>query len=350
LIVVLSVREDPHASVIGNEFDHRGAPWLLFDPADLPTSAELSTRIGCSGSAQPLLRLPNRQIDLADVAAVYLRRPGHPRPPEHLSQPESAFVAEETERYVVDLWDSLDVFMFPAPRAVILRAQLRLRQLRLAGDLGFELPDTVVGNDPDRVWQLYRDHGGRLVSKKVGQGAFEENRRGERVLRYTEPIRPRDLAFFTGIRHCPVIVQEAIPKRLELRVTVVASRVFAAAIYSQDSHHTKHDWRHYDQATTRIQPWQLPRELEARCVALVRRLDLWYGAIDLILTPDGRYVFLEINPAGQYLWIEDATGQPITSAIADLLIAARPPADGGCQGNALTVGHRLTARVGGLWP
>jgi len=57
--------------------------------------------------------------------------------------------------------------------------------------------------------------------------------------------------------------------------------------------------------------------------ALMRRLGLVYGAIDLRLTPDGRYVFLEINPAGQFLYVEQQTGQPIAAALAALLAAGR---------------------------
>ena len=53
---------------------------------------------------------------------------------------------------------------------------------------------------------------------------------------------------------------------------------------------------------------------------MVERLGLCYGAIDMILTPDGRYVFIEINPNGQYLWIEQETGLPISAAICDLLM------------------------------
>jgi glutathione synthase/RimK-type ligase-like ATP-grasp enzyme len=77
---------------------------------------------------------------------------------------------------------------------------------------------------------------------------------------------------------------------------------------------------------TQYAPHDLPRDVERRCVALVGRLGLTYGAIDMIVTPDGRYVFLEINPSGLYQWIEVATGLPITDAICDLLIAASRPA------------------------
>ncbi|NJR75066.1 MAG: hypothetical protein HC773_18390 [Scytonema sp. CRU_2_7] len=124
--------------------------------------------------------------------------------------------------------------------------------------------------------------------------------------------------------------QAYIPKRLELRITVVGQQVFAAEIHSQETNHTRYDWRRYDHHKTPYFPHELPPEVEQRCVQLVEKLGLCYGAIDMILTPDGRYVFLEINPNGQYLWIELATGLPISDAICDLLISGSPinkPAD-----------------------
>jgi glutathione synthase/RimK-type ligase-like ATP-grasp enzyme len=116
-----------------------------------------------------------------------------------------------------------------------------------------------------------------------------------------------------------------VPKRVELRITVVGDQVFAAEIHSQKAKRTRIDWRRYDLAHTPHYPHTLPDEVRRSCVELVRRLGLCYGAIDMVLTPDGRYVFLEINPNGQFLWIEQLTGMPISDAICDLLASGRTP-------------------------
>jgi glutathione synthase/RimK-type ligase-like ATP-grasp enzyme len=65
---------------------------------------------------------------------------------------------------------------------------------------------------------------------------------------------------------------------------------------------------------------QLPEKVAQQCVDLVARSRLVYATIDLILTPDDRYVFLELNSAGEYGWIESLTGLPISEAIADYLL------------------------------
>jgi glutathione synthase/RimK-type ligase-like ATP-grasp enzyme len=79
------------------------------------------------------------------------------------------------------------------------------------------------------------------------------------------------------------------------------------------------DFRHYDIDNTPYLVHQLPDEIQQKCFTMLSALNLSYGAFDLILTPDDKYIFLEINPSGQYGWIETLTGMPITSAICDLL-------------------------------
>lgn len=132
------------------------------------------------------------------------------------------------------------------------------------------------------------------------------------------------MGYATALRFCPVIFQAYVPKLFELRITVVGKQVFAAEIHSQQANHTRHDWRRYDNYKTPHLPHQLPCSMEQRCVHLVEQLGLSYGAIDMVVTPDGRYVFLEINPNGQYLWIEETTGLPISDAICDLLMSGIP--------------------------
>lgn len=106
-----------------------------------------------------------------------------------------------------------------------------------------------------------------------------------------------------------------------LVVTKPGDKVFPCAISSQNSQQTIEDWRRYDLPNTPHKPYALPMDLEQKCIALVKTLGLIFGCIDMIITPNNEYVFLEINPNGQWLWIEQLTGLPIAKALAELLIA-----------------------------
>ena len=122
------------------------------------------------------------------------------------------------------------------------------------------------------------------------------------------------------IRHTPGIFQELVLKDYEVRLTVVADKMFAAKILSQWDERTKLDWR-IAPHDIKYEPIDLPADICDKVSAFMAETGLIYSCIDFIVTPEGRHVFLESNPRGQYLWIEHYTGMPITEAIADALTA-----------------------------
>ena len=127
-------------------------------------------------------------------------------------------------------------------------------------------------------------------------------------------LREEEVQLLDHVRHTPVIFQSYADAVYDLRITVVGDQIFAAAIFSQETDY-KIDCR-IDIGNARIQAVTLPLEVDERLRTLMRCMGLVYGAVDMRLKPDGTYVFLEINPAGQFLYIEVATGLPITAAMA----------------------------------
>jgi len=316
MILVLTSPDDTHADRVCDLLDQADAPWFRFDPAAFPHSAQLTVTTGATGLVQRLLVTRDHSLDLAQVTALWYRRPQAPVvevpgiDPSH-----NAALAEECQHLVRDLWETLACLMVPASYWVIQRAQHKISQLQLATALGFELPPTMVTNDPSALIAFSRAHNGQIISKPCMGLALQ--RTG--YYQYTRPVTRRDLAAAETIHASPMIFQKLVPKAVEVRITVVGDQVFAVAIHSQVSHHTRYDWRRYHHDHTPLTPHTLPPALAAQCVALVARMGLTYGAIDMILTPNGRYIFLEINPNGQYLWVESRTGVPISAAIARLL-------------------------------
>lgn len=126
------------------------------------------------------------------------------------------------------------------------------------------------------------------------------------------------MGIVSKIKYAPSLFQEYVPKDVELRITIVGNEVFAAEIHSQQKEAARHDWRR-DALALEHREHQLPDNVRLKCVNLAKAFNLEFGAIDMILTPDGRYVFLEINPNGQWAWIEEFTGLPISEALIELL-------------------------------
>jgi glutathione synthase/RimK-type ligase-like ATP-grasp enzyme len=322
MILILSRPDDPHARVVSEMLEARRARHAWIDPGAFDGQTEVSAWLSPRAAVKRTWRHRGQNVELDEVTAAWYRRPSPRQADPALANAECRdYAAAETRAFVGDLWNSLACRWVPGPLAVFRRAEMKLSQLTAATALGFELPPTLVTNSPRDFFDFYRAHDGNLISK-LPSATFLKDSFDRRFGRYTERVRYRDLAHAESIRSSPMIFQAYVEKRLELRVTIVGAQVFAAAIHSQATNQTKEDWRRMDPSHTPYTAHSLPPEIAERCVALVRRLGLTYGAIDLILTPDGRHVFLEINPNGQYLWVERATGLPISEAICDQLMSS----------------------------
>lgn len=317
-VLVLTQPGDTHAAAVTRRLVETGTRVTQFDPAEFPSTTTLSLYLSPAGATRRTLVRGTDHVDLGSVDAVWFRRPRDPRAHTEVVDPAvREYVEQECELFAGALWDDLDALAVPGTRSDIRLAGRKQTQLRLAGRLGFELPPTLVTTDPDEFLDFWDRHEGRVITKPLQRSWLV--RGDESYARMAEPATTVDVAAAESMRLCPLIVQAYVDKRVELRVTVVGTHVFAAEIHSQAGNHTRLDWRCYDASTARFAVHTLPADVERRCLRLVAELGLRYGAIDLIVTPDGRYVFLEINPSGQWLWIEDATGLPISAALAALL-------------------------------
>ncbi len=265
MILILTGPNDPHADHVSQALAQRGADFVRFNPADFPVRANLSLRYDHVGQLQSSLRMGDTAIELTELQSVWLRRPKLPVPHAHIGDEKTrAFVAEECQIFVRDLWNAIASHWLPGQPMAIARAQFKASQLKQAADVGFELPPTLFTNSPDEFLAFYDRHGGNIVNKLVGV-AFDRAV-GDTFSRYTEVVSKRHVGYAASLQYCPVILQAYVPKRMELRITVVGKQVFAAEIHSQVTHHTRHDWRRYDMRQTPHLPHALPPEIQERCV------------------------------------------------------------------------------------
>jgi len=184
-------------------------------------------------------------------------------------------------------------------------------QLAVAQSLGLEIPQTMMTSDPEEVRAFWRQCDGDVIYKQflaLPEAWSETRRLGEAETKVGD----------AAIRLAPVIFQQRVAAVADLRVTIIGDEVFAAAVDVRD---LAYDVDVRMNLNANYVAHELPDDVADKLRAMMRRLGLVYGAIDLRLTAEGRYVFLEINPAGQFLYIEQATGQQITAALAAHLAA-----------------------------
>ena len=220
------------------------------------------------------------------------------------------FAINECQEAFYGLWLGLDDVLWINHPTRTEDAALKPYHLKMAQKVGLEIPRTLITNNPEDARQFVEEHG---INKTVYK-AFSAT---EQNWRETRTLRSEEVSLLDNLRFAPVIFQEYIPAQCDLRVTIVGDDIFAAAIYSQHTAY-KIDYRMEISSAT-IEPYGIPSSTAEGLKNLMNKLDLIYGAVDMRLTPDGRFVFLEINPAGQWRFIEKYTKQPITNTFAELL-------------------------------
>jgi glutathione synthase/RimK-type ligase-like ATP-grasp enzyme len=319
MIVVISHAGDPHAMRVTELLGSRGKDVLLLDLSQFPSGASLTVDFDDCACAKPRIRYATtagEERDLSSARAVWWRRPqavdlaGITDPHVH------AFTAGEWHEAIHGLWELMDAaWMNPPVRDEV--AGRKLRQLQLARELGLAIPRTLVTSDPDEAR--------RFVDRGDGaQTIFKTFSCTHQIWRETRLVGAAERGALDAVRLAPVIFQEYVPAEADIRVTAVGGRLFAAAIHSAATDYPV-DFR-MSLGQAEVEPTTLPADVTGRLLALMQRLGIVYGAFDFRRTPEGEHVFLEVNTAGEFLFVEERTGQPITAAVASWLA---DPAAGG---------------------
>jgi glutathione synthase/RimK-type ligase-like ATP-grasp enzyme len=193
-------------------------------------------------------------------------------------------------------------------------------QLKVARSIGFDVPATLISNDSTAVRAFAAEHQ-PLICKPLGEGRIEFDG-GERLF-FTSRFEATASDLLDDLGPEPYLFQELVDKNYDLRVTVIGEEVFAVRIESQVLPEAEVDWRRAGVRVPHVAE-TLPSEVVDRCLALVRGFELEFAAIDLVRARDDRYVFLELNPNGQWAWLEQLTGVPLRASLANLLEGGGP--------------------------
>ena len=307
-ILILSSVQDVHAQAVLAALAAQGEPAELVDLSEFPTRLALSMAFDNGRRKFELRRRGGGALDLDAVRAVWWRRPQSFEPPLEMAPAHRRFAVSEATTAFQGLYHSLHAYWVNDPARDAVAAH-KPYQLALAQEIGLDIPPTLMTNDIDEARAFWCQHEGETIYKQFL--ALRE------TWRETRRLKPEDEAEAESVAHAPVIFQKHVPAVADLRVTVIGGEFFAAATDVQKADYPQ-DVRMNLGAKYEVH--ELPSATKHMLSTLMQRLGLVYGAIDMRLTPDGRYVFLEINPAGQFLYIELATGQPIAAALANALL------------------------------
>jgi hypothetical protein len=304
-------RSDPHVATVTGELQRLAAEVVLFDPNE--PGARLSYSAGglCLRAGSVVT-----EFEPSAFKAVWWRRKPTVRQLETIT-----FADREWQHALEGLPSLLHAARWVNPHHADNALRYKPAQLALATRLGLATPPTLISNDPHAVLEFVAGCGGSAIYKCLTWFIAPP-----RVL-YTSVI-DREVVerHAESIACAPGIYQPRIAKHYELRVTIVGDVPFAVRIDSQEYEDTQLDWRRNPLALQH-RAVSLPPDVERALLALHHACELAYGAYDLIVTPQGEHIFLEVNSVGQWLWLEQATKLPIARAVALVLLGMPVPSD-----------------------
>lgn len=299
--------------------ERKGVQPKFFCTPDFPAKASLTIKLADQG---PVLSAdaPHRIEFGPDCTAVWVRRPFFARVPDDFEEADRSIIRRESRHMRASFFDLLcPSALWVNPLSTYHLEKCKPTQLVWAQRCGLQIPATLVSNDPEEILVFFRAAKGRRVIYKTFNALVPTSLLTEDLLSDTDLLR-----------WTPGIYQYYVEKDHEVRVTAIGERMFAVRINSQQTAHGSIDWREAqwkprgEAGDLVIEPAILPKAVQKACRQLLRSLGLIYGAIDLIVTPEKEYVFLEVNPSGQFLWVDYEAGLPLLDAMSEMLIQGTP--------------------------
>lgn len=303
--------------LVSQALARKGVRPIRFNTDLFPSSVKLSIRAGDQRIAQ-LTTETGEQLSMDEVRAVWARKLWSPRMSDDLDERYRSMCVTESAAALEGFLDALHNAHWVNNLERQRDAENKQRQLRLAARAGLRVPRTLVTNDPATARQFFAETNGQTVAKLLRPLAVSMDAAQPFV--YTSRVREEDLAGAEALRHCPMVFQELIPKTCELRVAYVAGETFAGAIDASGTSRGETDWRRVAPEECHWQKTELPDEVASALQTLMSDLGLVFGAVDLICTPSGEHVFLEVNPGGEWGMLERDLDLPISEAIAEALL------------------------------
>jgi glutathione synthase/RimK-type ligase-like ATP-grasp enzyme len=311
--LLIGYRDDPHVTSVASAAARCGRRCVVFDPHSLVDL--VSVKVGRGQPPSATLHCGNLD-SIGAIESVWFRfKPLVELPHWGPMETSASQFAQGEWRTTLRALESIfpDARWINSPTAQRAAAS-KITQLRWAQECGFRVPDTLISNDPREVEQFVASYP-KAVYKTLEWAGFPDQ-----TGVYTTEINVDMVKSNAApIRRAPGIFQEFVQKDYELRVTVVGSNLFTVKINSPAAGKGAIDWRHNIFDNDMYEPGTLDATTQDGIHRFQRMSGLIYGAYDLVRAKTGEIYFLECNPAGQYLWLEEHTGVPITDAIAQLL-------------------------------
>jgi hypothetical protein len=319
ILIITHTEDNESVDSVTRYINETGGEAIRFNVDQYPLQTKLTSSYQ-NGKWETTLIENDNEHKLSDIHSCWFRRAYHLGKglKDTIDQEYLAAAMGELKQTLFGMLEGLECFQLARP-STYRRMDSKEAQLKTALACGLKIPATCISNDPHIISEFITELSSPAIAKM--QSAFAIYRDGTEHVVFTNEVSDVDLEEIVGAQFCPMIFQQKLDKKLELRVTIVGEKIFAFSIDSQQSEIAKTDWRKDGVALlNQWQPFTLPDVIQVSLLSFMKKLDLQYGAIDLILTPDDEFYFLEVNAAGEFFWLDRLCEHDISKQIASLLL------------------------------
>lgn len=317
ILALTNSKDGEHSDLVITKLRDRGEKVFRFDVDRIGSSLDIELLIN-NGKFECILFDENKnELRLSEVKSIWYRRPN--RFNLNIKDPvQRNFCENELTDFLNGLWFSTNGVLWLNNPYNLEKARKKVLQLKIAKEIGLKIPRTIITNNSERVREFFMQCNGKMIYKTMKESFLGYEDKGFHVP--TTLLQEEHLQKLSLINSTPSLFQEYIEKSYEVRITIVGDKIFAAKIDSQSNPLTSIDWRHPDLIDKiPYEPISIPEEIMVQCHRLMGILGIQFGALDFIVNKNDEYIFLEINPNGQWYWIEHLTGLLISDALCDIL-------------------------------
>lgn len=303
MILVAGGIADKVTELVCARLNECGYAYRLMDLGHYPSGHGITVR-WTSGGPEGCIRGPDWRVDLADIDGAYVRflGPEGRMPTPGLPPATAAALLAEADTALMALFEDL-----PCPVVNRLGGGMsnnsKPLQALLLSRAGFRVPATLVTNDPKAAREFHAEHSDVIYKSASG------------IRSIVRRLGPEQVDRLDLLRNGPAQFQQFVPGQ-DVRVHTVGDRLFATRVTSKA---VDYRYARRDGEEVRLEPTQLPPVVASACRHISRELDLLHAGIDLRETSDGEWYCFEVNPCPGFLYYERQTGQPISTALAELL-------------------------------
>lgn len=316
-ILIITNKKDYTTDFVIRRLHERKIDFFRLNTEDFPLKYSSSINIG-NKTFYVELKSNKISLNFEEIKGIWYRRPVKPRLPGiTLSSDDKEFAIRESSEFLNNLWTILDNKNWVSNPDSLRMAERKAFQLKKAIEIGFDIPATSISNDPELLLDYYKNLKKQVIVKPISHGDFSS---GKFAIFANDLSTLPNIPDFQQSYLSPLIIQEKIEKISDIRTTVFGDRAFSFEIKHKNNSKIL-DWRVLNPNELEYKLIDTPKLIQEKILNLMNLLDISFGAFDFAYTKSRKWIFLEVNPNGQWAWLEQMTGVCMTDSLIDLLLS-----------------------------